>query len=379
MTMKKGTKRYYGVVVTIFLLLPVVFFAVFGKYFDTTNYENRTLAEKPVVGQTPVDEFPSDYEDWFNDHLPFRNLILTLNGYIDYRFFHTSSSDTCLVGKDGWLFYKGGARDDEDPVADYLGTNLFTEEELANIADNLEYIKSYLEERGCAFYLFLCPNKASIYSEYMPDSYGEITDYSRLDQVTDYLRENTDITVVSAKEEILAYKQEHPDTQLYYKYDTHWNAIGAYVGTRGLTEAMGYEQTPLEDCTIEDAGDYTYDLARMIHLSQILKDDGFYNITGYTPHNIQINEDASGLTYTYKTDSSAPGQRCMVVGDSFSAISAQYYVCHFQDAFQTYYYEYSLDELESFQPTVFVYEVVERYLGNLAKFSITDGLAVEEN
>lgn len=377
--MKRAVQNIYIAVVAVFLLVPVAVFALIGKYTDTTNYENRTLAEAPILGETSVDDFPSTFEDWFNDHLPFRNQILSLNGWIDYKFLHTSSSDTAIVGRDGWLFYKGTARNGEDTVADYLGTNLFSDEELAQIADNLTAIQAYLKERGCTFYLFLAPNKESVYSEYMPDSYGAHTSYSRLQQVTDYLKDHTDIPVINADDSLEAYKSENPDQQLYYKYDTHWNAVGAYVGTKELTNTLGFDQVPLDECTIKEVGGYTFDLARMIHLSQVLTDDPVYEIHGYTPHNLKMEANDTGTQFTFETDDTAPGDKIFVVGDSFSAFSAPYYVCHFQHGFMTYYYDYSLSQLEEMQPTVFVYEVVERYLGNLAKFSITDGLAVEED
>ena len=377
--MKKAVQRIYIVVITAFLLVPVAVFALVGKYTDTTNYENRTLAAAPILGETSVDSFPSSFESWFNDHLPFRNQILTLNGWIDYKFLHTSSSDTAIVGKDGWLFYKGTARNGEDTVADYLGTNLFTEEELQQIASNLETIQAQLRDRGCEFYLFLAPNKESVYSEYMPDSSGAHTSYARLRQVTDYLKNHTDIKVVNAEDELEAYKKENPDQQLYYKYDTHWNSVGAYVGTKELTNTLGYDQVPLSECTLKEVGGYTFDLARMIHLSQVLTDDPVYEIRGYTPHSLKMTSNESGTQFTFETDNTAPGNTIFVVGDSFSAFSAPYYVCHYQHGFMTYYYDYSLSQLDETKPTVFVYEVVERYLGNLAKFSLTGGLAVEED
>lgn len=376
--MKKSTQIYYIVILTVMILVPVAFFAVFGKYFDTTNYENRDLAKKPVLSLDTIDSFPSDYETWFNDHLPFRNQLLTLNGWIDYHYLHTSSSDTVIVGKDGWLFYSGSAVNGEDPVADYMGTNLFTEEELQTIAKNMTDTEAYLKARGCQFYIFLCPNKERVYSEYMPDAYGEPAARNRLKQVTEYLKAHTDIPVISAYEDIMAYKQEHPEQRLYYKYDTHWNDIGAYVGTKALTTAMGFDQVPLSECTVEDAGESTFDLARMIHLSTILTKDGFYTITGYTPHNIQISVNDTATQYVYKTDSTAPGERLFVIGDSFSSMSAYYYGCHFQDTFTTFYYEYELSQLEEKNPTVLVYECVERYLGNMLRFSITDGIEAEQ-
>lgn len=372
--LKKSIQVYYLIVLAVLILAPTAFFAVFRDHFDTANYENRTLAEAPVPGKTSLDAFPSAFDDWFNDHLPFRNAMLEIKGLADYRVLHCSDGDSVIVGKDGWLFYKGAQANGEDPVGDYEGTNLFTDEELRQIADNMTKARDELKARGSTFYIFLCPNKERMYSEYMPDYYPRYNLGGRLQQVYDYLKANTDLNVVNAYDDLIAFKNEHPTQQLYYKYDTHWNTIGAYVGTKTLTNTLGFGQDSLDDIQIADQGEFTFDLARLMHLTNVLNKDHFYLLSKYTPHVLNMEVSSLGQQIRYTTDGQAPGGKLYIIGDSFSTTSAAYYACHYKEAYLNFYYDYTLASLEEEQPDTVVYETVERYIGNMLHFSITEGI-----
>lgn len=374
MRLRKGIQNFYIVLLVALILAPVAFFAVFGRYFDTTNYENRDLSAAPVIGQTKIADFPDAFDNWFNDHLPFRNQLLELKGLFDYDVLHSTDSKSVIIGKDGWLFYKGAQVNHEDPVADYQGTNLFTQEELEQIAANMTAARDELQKRGISFYIFLCPNKERVYSQYMPDSYTRFNEGGRLQQVYDYLTQNTDLTVVNAYDDLKTYMAAHPTQQLYYKYDTHWNNIGAYVGTKTLTEKLGFTQDPLEEIQISDQGESSFDLARLLHLGNVLTKDHFYSLSKYTPHVMTTQMQPLGEQIRYTTDDTAPGNKLYIIGDSFSTTSSAYYACHYKEAYLNFYYDYSLQSLEDEAPDTLVYETVERYLGNMLHFSITDGI-----
>lgn len=386
--MKKSIQYYYLAVLAALILLPVLVFTLLRGHIDTNNYENRLLAEKPVLGQpintqtafpdvVTIENFPGYFDSWFNDHLPFRNQLLSFNGRLDYDVLKSTTSDVVIIGKEGWLFYKGAQANAEDPIGDYKGTNLFSDGQLERIANNMIVARDELRERGAEFVIFICPNKERVYSEYMPDAYGEPSQENRMQQVVDYLRSHTDIPVVSAYEDLMAYKLEHPEQQLYFKYDTHWNDVGAYIGTRTLNETLGFTQVPFEELTVEDYGMGNFDLARLLHLGQYLNRDGAYKLYGYTPHEITKTGDATGTEFHMSTDDTAPGWKLFVIGDSFSTMSLNYYACHYQYAYLNFYYNYQLSQLEEEQPSVVVYECVERYLGNMLNFSITDGIKSE--
>ena len=378
--MGKGTKILYLVIFAVLILVPVAAFLLVQDYVDTTNYEQRTLAAFPYSEESASDGEPttyataaSEFESWFEDHLPFRNQLLTLYGLFEYEVLKTSTSDSVIVGKDGWLFYKGSQVAGEDPVGDYMGTNLLTNEELETIAANFTAARDELAAMGCEFYVYFAPNKERVYSEYMPDMYGEVSEVSALSQVVEYLTENTDLNVICAYDDLMEFKEENPDTPVYFKYDTHWNMLGAYVAAGELVEAMGFGFVDLSEVTITTVDYEDYDLARLLHLQKILTDDEYYVLTGYTPHEM-LMETEDDITFHYDTqDYTAPGQKLLVIGDSFSTLLAPYVACHFLKATSTFYYSYTYDMLLEEAPTVVVYEAVERYIGNMVDFTLEDG------
>ena len=378
--MKKGTKILHLVLFTVFILAPVLLFLLVRDYVDTENYEQRTLAAFPYSEESEADGVAttyetaaSEFESWFEDHLPFRNQLLTLYGLFEYEVLKTSTSDSVIVGKDGWLFYKGAQVADENPIGDYMGTNLLTEEELETIAANFTAARDELAAMGSEFYVYIVPNKERVYSEYMPDMYGEISDYSSMQQVVDYLTENTDLNVICCYEDLMEYKEANPDTPIYFKYDTHWNMLGAYVAAEELVTSMGFGFTGLEWLEVKTIDYADYDLARLLHLQKILTDDEYYVLTGYTPH-VMTMETEDGYTYYYDTtDGTAPGQKLLVIGDSFSTHLTPYVACHFLKSTSTFYYSYTYDMLLEEQPTVVVYEAVERYIRNMVDFTLTEG------
>ncbi|MCR5303736.1 MAG: hypothetical protein K6E33_04170 [Lachnospiraceae bacterium] len=370
--MKKGLSLYYICILVIFLMLPGPLFMLVRGHIDTENYENRKLTELPVIGVTPYDEWTSVFEGWFTDHLPFKNQLVKLGSMTEYYVFRTSVNDAVLLGKDEWLYYVGNVNVEEDPRSDYLGLNLFTDAELKLIADNLISARDMLSERGCEFIVFFAPNKERAYPEYMPDHYGEPSERSRLMQVTDYLRENTDLTVFNGYETIRDFREINPDLQLYLRYDTHWNEQGAYIASRPLAEYLGH---PIPDIYETNAAREDYpvrDLARLIHLQDILVDDYSYHITKYCDSEFTYEEDKD--KHFHGTGENPDDRKVMLIGDSYRLSMQPFALNSFREGYSEYYYNYSKELLDREKPDIFIYESLERFLNNLLNFSLDTGI-----
>ena len=155
--------------------------------------------------------------------------MITANSAIDYYAFHTSSNKDTVLGKDGWLFYNGDAT-----MAIYKGQRLYSEEQLATMAANVQRTSDNLARQGTKYVVMICPEKERIYPEYMPDYYGEPAALNQLDQVGNYLKEHTTVPIVCPYDDLMKAKEEYPDRLLYYKTDSHWNEWGGYIATRAL-------------------------------------------------------------------------------------------------------------------------------------------------
>jgi hypothetical protein len=377
--MKKRSQAFYIGLFIFFCALPVVLFAAFGRFSDTTNYENRTLAAMPAFPPADADAaqvWPSEVESCFNDHLPFRNQLVTLNGLIEYRFLHSASSSNVIIGGDGWLFYKGKQSNHEDPPADYQGTDLFSESELQQIAQNLTAARDELAARNIQFVVMFCPNKERIYSEYMPKAYGKLQP-GRLQQVTSYLKKNTDLTVVCPVDELMAYKSAHPEQRLYYKYDTHWNNYGSYIGGAAVDEALGFDMPDLSTLTRVEAPLQANDLAKLIHLGQVLTNDDGSMLVGYSPYDVRedVLPEKTELRFNNANGNGDP-RKVYIIGDSYSTMMAPYIAGNFNETVMDYYYVYDPSKLDTEKPDIVIYETLERYLWNLTRFSVDQTLPV---
>ncbi len=259
-----------------------------------------------------------------------------------------------LVGKDGWLFYTG-----DDTLKDYNGTDLLSMAQLEKLKNHLEVFSSELAMQGCEFVVFIAPNKEQIYAEYMPDSYGQPASYTRAQQVYDYLT-YSGFRVVYPIEEFREVVAAHPEYSFYYMQDTHWNSLGAYIGARALLAELGIEWPAIEELSIEPNLITSGDLASMLGTNAFNID---YNLSGYTDHPL-LMADFSSSSVTRFWNAGADERKLMVVGDSFSNALSGYLASAFNEVVVSHdRTRYKPSLLTNEQPDIYVYEIVERYLG----------------
>lgn len=353
-------------IAAFFLMICCVqlFWLVAGKYAGSETYENRAAAEKPVFTLAEAEGFPAAYEAYYNDHLPFRSQLIWLNSEIEYYMFGNSSNQNVIKGKDGWLFYNSSA--DDNPIEAYKGMDLFTEEELAQIADNLTHTEAVLQEKGISFVLFIAPNKERIYPEKLPGYYGAPAQEYRTKQLIEYLEEKTDIRVVYPYEELMAAKEKYPQ-QLYYRLDTHWNYIGAYIGSSALLQELGIEMAPLEALTVTETEPTICDLADMLSLRDQLNTDPDYVVSGYDTHHLVTDTHDLTGAYRYHCEGADP-RRLFMLRDSFADAMDDFVASQFDVSCMVHYSSYDHTLVDQEQPDIFVYETVERRVSQLLTF-----------
>lgn len=363
-------KCLFIIMFIVLLCLPEPFWAVAGKEMAEVNYENRKMTEKPVFKSGELGNYLTAYENYINDTLPFRDSLIQLNSRIDYYGFRTSSNDDVIIGKDGWLFYN--CEDDGEPISDYLGENLFTEEQLEDIRERLTKAERHLAESNAEFILMIVPNKERVFSEMMPDYYGEPAEQYRTRQLIEYLRKTTDIRIVYPYDDLMQAKKELPDVILYHKTDTHWNHAGAYVGAAALLRELRIEIPSLADDSIQitEVMNEVSDLAGMLHMASDLggkeKD---YVISGYDTH-AMAPEKLDPLTEFIYHNESADPRKLFIYRDSFCSDMADILASQFDESYMIHKDIYTNSALEAQQPDIFVLETVERYLVELLEFDI---------
>lgn len=350
-----------------FLIMPNIIYRIFYKNFDHTNYEKRTLASKPIFMSTNINEYPKKYEEYFNDYLSFRNELVKLKNLNDIFMFKNIFSRRVLLGKYKWLFFK-----DANLTEKYIGIEKynFTEKELKIAKNNLIHFRDELKKKNIDFILMLCPDKQFIYSEYMPDYIKRKSTKNDTDIFVEYIKNNTDIKVVYPKEELLKYKDKY---QLYYKYDSHWNTLGAYIGYTELTRILNIDNKSIESFKIlefdsayrnsnKDSSTFYNDMAKMVGLNYIktFRDDIIYILEDYkyTITNITYDWSSSRIS-NYNLDNFKNNRNILIIRDSYSFEMMDYIITTFKQSEFINIGSFKNENITECKPDIVVFQLVE--------------------
>ena len=349
------------------MILPRLLFIPLKDYVDTENYENRVYQEKPVLDfRNPGDlkAYPSRYDAYFNDHLAFKNPIVAFGKLTDIHVFGEVTSDAVLMGRDGWMFYKLKG-EMEDSIADYQGTNHYSEEELERFATLLKQADSNLASKGMRLIFYMVPNKEQVYSEYMPWSVKVVHEQSKADLLYAYLRENTDCVVYYPLDEFRKAKDDW--CQIYRKYDTHWNDMGAFMAAQMLIQDIDGEAFTPESYRaydIDQRGTFSGDLATMLNLQKYYDDDPFLKVSGYredVSFEMDYQNEHETVTH-YSSDAAGKAGKVLICRDSFGVHMAEYFARNYPDVtLMDYRTEDCGAAALEIQPDAVVIEAAERY------------------
>ncbi|MDD3409323.1 MAG: hypothetical protein PHY12_00790 [Eubacteriales bacterium] len=331
------------------------------------NIEQRTLSEFPDIRATGIDDFPAQFDSYYNDRLPGKNLWVNLYSRICLNVFGVSSNSSVIVGKDGWLFFDSLKANDMDEMADYHHSIQYTEDEMARIAALLTCANDLYASRGISFYLMLCPNKSTVYGdEFLPSAYVcQLAEQSRTQQLIAYLKEHTEVQVVETLPRIEQAKAE--GQQVYQKMDTHWNQLGAFAAYQALCAEQGkpVPALPAWQTYMLDR----QDLNRMLALPE--RAEELYALDYHSTVTVEehARDNAAWAEFTSDADSS---DRWLVYHDSFMIFFKPFLnVDSARCVYRAYpqCFNFNLADVEAEQPTAVLLEMVERNVPMLLGFT----------
>lgn len=366
--MKQKKQKIWIVSFLFIILFPAVIYPFVGGERNEENRENRNVNEKPVFSLDNMGNYPSAYEAYYNDHIPFRNKLIKVNSYLDYYVLHESPNKNVVVGKNGWLFYAG--KEDGMPIRQAVGKTYYTEEDLLTISGNVIKMKQEIEDRGMEFLIYIAPNKERIYGENLPEYYGDITRDTSTEQLVTYLRENTDVNIIFAYEEVMKQKELHPELFFYYHLDTHWNNAGGYVGASLLLKELGCPLPDISQVKVEEQRLSSGDLSNMMNMG-IPNGEIDYKISGYSELETECEKCDFSTEFIYHTRGADP-RKLFVYRDSFMTAMFPYVVYSFEDSYMVNAMYYTPEMLEEQKADIFVLEIVERHLDKLAEIDLTE-------
>lgn len=355
-------------------VLPLVGLAASLTGRQQAEEENRTLAQFPVIRTAEdLEYFPEDFESWYSDHLFLKSQFVQGKSELEAALFHQLDSEKVILGtKKPWLFH---CSNDGQSLETYKRINCFSEEELQEIGENVDTLRSELEDAGMRFVLMIVPDKEQIYGEdYIPGEIKVADGPLRTNQLIDYLAEQApEVKVVYPAEALRSVKNSWAGADsVYYESDTHWNQAGAFVGAGELMKAIAAQTGTvwqMPEKTFEKGEKIRGDLQKMVKLGS------GYDSQEYVP--LEKGETKVLSSVTDQNDEVIWEEReslaedCLPVsvyltGDSFRWNLSPYLQEAAAHSVISSRYYFDTEDLVEQEPEVFVYLIAERYLHELS-------------
>jgi len=231
------------------------------------------LTVVPVINLTLVNKQKNGIDKWWR-----RSAIYNFDFALSYltSFFYpfgiSTNPNQVMIGKDNWL-YLG----DQYEKTISVKRRIATEEDIKTAREIERQSKAWKQwymRKGVRLYkVMIGPDKDTVYPEFLPDWVqpvaGSATD-ELLANVPHEIYVDTRSALIDAKSQFLK--------PLYYKTDTHWNSLGAWVAYRAFaldiarTETdlrwLSEKQVVVSKVTERHGGD----LAKFLRMAEVLRD-----------------------------------------------------------------------------------------------------------
>ncbi len=242
----KGNTTWGNVIFVSFSVFLLIFPLTKISSEQISSVENRRLNAFPsfIVNDIFNYDYGKQFEGWLNDHFRGRDKVLKYNSQIEAFLAGRIENEQAFEGKNNWLFYKG-----DNSIANFQNLNNFSDDELRNIKERLEAKRDYCATIGAKYYVFIAPDKNKIYGEYYPAHYHQANEIGRGEQLYKYLKINSDLNIIYPLHELLVAKNKQ---EIYYKNDTHWNTVGAFVGYQELIKVIRKDYPELKPFNEDD-------------------------------------------------------------------------------------------------------------------------------
>ncbi|GAG55104.1 unnamed protein product [marine sediment metagenome] len=244
--MHSNSKITDWILISVFLALigiaiPATIFS--WDFYDVQDC--RGLAEKPDIDAVSLSALPGQFESYLNDHFGFRNaLVRRYNKMIKVRLCN-ESNNAIKCEENRWLWLK-------ETLLDYLGHRETSKDDLERWRLVLEGRRAWLAERGICYLFVVPPNKATIYSEYLPNQIRMYKRETRLEKLLVYMKENSTVLILDLRDALFEDKNHR---QVYFSTDSHWNGYGRFRGYQKLI-------LKIKECLPEISDPLPFDITR---------------------------------------------------------------------------------------------------------------------
>ncbi len=345
-------KKLHVVFIILAVLVMALPAATMPLFANAVNTEKRELSKLPAVIREDGSfnqRFSVEMNTWIQEHIGFRNLMVTANSRLRTGLFGQGATDDIVVGRDGWLFYY-------ESVDDFLHVATITERNAANAAHTAAMFQRYAGSQGSRFLLAFLPNKNSVYGRYMPYYY-----------VPRDTEGNRELFLKALEAEGVSYVDVKPaleavNRQLYQKQDSHWTYEGALIGYRTVMAASGMPYNYYAGLTFTEKRDWPADLAVYLYGEGAEPDVQAYPdhtfVYGYASRASAVD------SLTLETYSGGKGGSLVMYRDSFANTMQAYLAENFGKALFSRALPYQADLIAKQQADLTILQVTERSLAS---------------
>ncbi len=319
--------------------------------------------------------------EWWN-----RSALYNLDFAMPYlaRFFYpfgiSLDPNQVVIGKNGWLYL--GDMYEKEMTSTRHGASQDDMTVIPKIAHATEAWEHYLSLHGVSlFKLMLCPTKATIYPEFLP-GWAQPTTESASDKLMAAVEKGL---YFDTRPAVKAAKARFSEP-LFYKTDTHWNNLAAWVAFHSFTKELERSQNDLRflserNVHISKVTDrVSGDLASFLRMTKNLHDNEVVlEIDGIPPIvTEQIDLESGQLIQStgnpqispprrpvlIKSKNALNNKRVLWLRDSFGTAMAPYMAATFSEIVQLHYDAADPTEfarlVDTFKPDYVFVTVIER-------------------
>lgn len=353
-------------------ILSVIFLCIFLMILILPHFLDPLLSDFLVYGTSAENRnktsFPKKIkyrklakitEEYYNDRMPFRNIFIKWSQNIHdvcFPFF----LGQVIEGKNGFLFYNPPTR--ENSLSQYKGKLAFRTYNLKKAAAYFQKIHESLKEINLDLYIVIPPNKLQVYPDKLPVRRKFSPGLQPQNQLKEYLQSHhPEINFYLLCDELLKARTKCP-FPLYYPEDTHWNNLGAYVGTRFLIRTIAPEcqwpeidQLKIIDLSSNEPQDLWPMMGKKAPPPKKEKGLDFKNIPRYFKY-----EERNVATYfVTKNPQASDRRKVLIFRDSFAFNMQPYLSAYFAEVHYIWE-EFSLAKTKEINPDLVIIECVAR-------------------
>jgi len=306
-------------------LVAALLFVVPVAAFITTDAGSLESERREIVAfpdlpaklrSRTVKEYFRGIDAFFADHFPLRTSLLRISIGLRDIFGDNLNMDKCYRGKEDWLFLGNSFG---HCVERLQGKIVFSTPALKRQTERYAMIRDAAENSGAEFFIFIGPDKSSVYPEYLPPV---LVPAQR--RFISPLLEALSGAGVKVYDPTARLAGEKSGELLYYRTDTHWNARGAYEAFEGFRTWAGLPELP--PLSFDKAPAYDGDLLVIgAYTSFPLSVGDNFTLDWSVP--LSLHDEGDVITNARAVSE----KTAWVFGDSFAAALRPYMAATFKD------------------------------------------------